>query len=330
VDTSKAGAVVRSVAAYSFFLPSMLSGAAVGLLHRNRYDIVEHGVSTWIDLTFKLTGVQVDVTGEENLWSHRPAVFIYNHRSNFDPYVAIHVVRRDWGSVGKRELIDGPLAGIAAWLTPNVAYVDRSSPEKAIEALRPVTELLTEGTSILIAPEGTRSRDGTLGEFKKGPFRMAITAGVPVVPIVIRNADEISDRGATVIRGGTVHVAVLPPVEVTKWRADQLDARVAEVRQSFLDTLANWPTDDTAPEPAAPTRRAAKRTTAPTTKATTTRAAATRATPAKSSTKSSAKKATGAATAAKPAARKTTRAATSATNAGSRATRRRAQTTREP
>ena len=177
--------------------------------------------------------------GEENLWSHRPAVFIYNHRNNFDPYVAIKLVRRDWGSVAKKE-IAGPLAPVMQWLMPNVAFIDRSSSAKAVEGLEPVTELLHSGVSVLVAPEGTRSRTGELGPFKKGPFRMAMEANVPIVPIVIRNADQVANRAGAITHRGTVDVAVLAPVPVAGWTATDLERRIDGVRQLFVDKLADW------------------------------------------------------------------------------------------
>jgi putative phosphoserine phosphatase/1-acylglycerol-3-phosphate O-acyltransferase len=71
---------------------------------------------------------------------------------------------------------------------------------------------------------------------------MAMAAGVPVVPIVIRNAGSVLPRGAFVIKPGTVDVAVLAPIPTDGWTVDDLDARIAEVRQRFVDTLASWPT----------------------------------------------------------------------------------------
>ena len=70
--------------------------------------IAEFGVNTWVEGLFALTGVRLDVAGEQHLASQRPAVFMFNHRNNFDPYVAIKLVRHDWGSVAKKE-IAGPL-----------------------------------------------------------------------------------------------------------------------------------------------------------------------------------------------------------------------------
>ena len=79
-----------------------------------------------------------------------------------------------------------------------------------------------------------------MGPFKKGAFHLAMQAGVPVVPIVIRNAGELQSRGSHLIRSGRLDVAVLPPVSVTDWSAADLDLRVADVRQQFVDALEDW------------------------------------------------------------------------------------------
>jgi putative phosphoserine phosphatase/1-acylglycerol-3-phosphate O-acyltransferase len=218
----------------------MLGGVAVGAIKRDRNAIAEFGVNTWVDGMLGITGVRLRVTGEEHLRSARPAVFLFNHRNNFDPYVAIKLIRTDWGSVAKKE-IAGPLTPLMRWLTPNVAFIDRSDSAKAVEGLRPVTDLLQRGISVMVAPEGTRSKTGALGPFKKGAFRMAMDARVPLVPIVIHNADEITDRGAAIIKGGTVDVAVLPPVSVKGWTQKNLDDRIAEVRALYVRTLEDWP-----------------------------------------------------------------------------------------
>jgi WS/DGAT/MGAT family acyltransferase len=99
---------------------------------------------------------------------------------------------------------------------------------------------LEDGISLVIAPEGTRSATPSLGPFKKGAFHVAMQAGVPVVPIVIRNAGELMWRGAATIHPGTVQVKVLPPVSTEGWTADDLDEKVAEVRAAYVDALAHW------------------------------------------------------------------------------------------
>ena len=85
-----------------------------------------------------------------------------------------------------------------------------------------------------------------VGPFKKGPFRIAMAVGIPIVPIVIRNAELVAARNSTVINPGTVDVAVFPPISVQDWTVETLPEHIAEVRQLYLDTLANWPVRRTA------------------------------------------------------------------------------------
>jgi putative phosphoserine phosphatase/1-acylglycerol-3-phosphate O-acyltransferase len=116
-------------------------------------------------------------------------------------------------------------------------FIDRGDTQKAIEALKPAVAALREGRSIAIAPEGTRSRTGKLARFKKGAFHIAMQAGVPIVPIVFRNALDVLPRGAVVLRPATVEVVVLPPIDTRGWTRESLDQRIEEVRASYLEVL---------------------------------------------------------------------------------------------
>jgi putative phosphoserine phosphatase/1-acylglycerol-3-phosphate O-acyltransferase len=131
----------------------------------------------------------------------------------------------------------------------HIAFLDRSDSKAAVAALEPATRLLGEGISMLVAPEGTRVAGKDIGEFKKGAFRMAMAAQVPIVPIVIRNVDDIGSRSSGTMRPGTVDIAVLPPVRVEDWTLRDLDRRIAGVRQAFVDTLRHWPAPQARPAP---------------------------------------------------------------------------------
>ncbi len=127
----------------------------------------------------------------------------------------------------------------------DAAFIDRDDPVKAVEGLKKVEELARKGLSILIAPEGTRLDTTEVGDFKKGPFRIAMSAGIPIVPIVIRNAEVIAARDSSTFNPpGTVDVVVYPPIPVDDWTYDNLAERIAEVRQLYIDTLKDWPHDE--------------------------------------------------------------------------------------
>jgi putative phosphoserine phosphatase/1-acylglycerol-3-phosphate O-acyltransferase len=103
---------------------------------------------------------------------------------------------------------------------------------------------LEAGTSIVISPEGTRSLTPRVGRFKKGGFHLAMQAGVPIVPIVIRNAGELMWRNARTVRAGTVQVKVLDPIPTAGWTKADLDAAVERVQELYVETLENWPGTD--------------------------------------------------------------------------------------
>jgi putative phosphoserine phosphatase/1-acylglycerol-3-phosphate O-acyltransferase len=182
------------------------------------------------------------VIGEEHVWSHRPAVFLFNHQSSADALLVMALLRRDVTAVAKKELAWNPLVRVVGALADAV-FIDRNNREGAVDALRPLVErALVRGKSLAVAPEGTRSGTGRLGPFKKGAFRLAMAGGVPVVPIVFRNAADVWPLGTQVMRPGTVDVVVHPPIPTADWTDDDLDARIADVRRLYLETLADWPT----------------------------------------------------------------------------------------
>ena len=194
------------------------------------------------------------------MWEQRPAVFVFNHQSQLDVFVICYLLRRDFTGVAKQELTKDPIFG-PVFKFAGVAFVDRQGGGNPRDALAPAVAKLDEGISVVIAPEGTRSLTPTLGEFKTGAFHLAREAGVPVVPIVIRNAGELMWRDSLTIKPGTVQVAVLPPIDVSAWPADQVRNKTREVQAMFADTLAHWPGDPRpAPkDPAPPKKTAAKK-----------------------------------------------------------------------
>jgi putative phosphoserine phosphatase/1-acylglycerol-3-phosphate O-acyltransferase len=233
-------AYLRSGLATASAVPVFLGAAAIRALTGDRREAANFLTSTLTEIALALGKVRLNVTGEEHLWSARPAVFIWNHRNIFDAQIVGRLVQRDFGAVAKKELEGSPLFAAAARFMP-IAFIDRSDRTGAVAALEPATRLLGQGVSMLVAPEGTRVAGGGIGPFKKGAFRMAMAAGVPIVPIVVRNVDDIGSRSSGTMRPGTVDVAVLPPVDVGDWTLRDLDRRIEQVRGQFVQSLECWP-----------------------------------------------------------------------------------------
>ena len=208
---------------------SLAIGAGAGLLTQNRRTGANVASRFAFDLALGLAGVRLEVVGAENLWSARPAVFVFNHQSNLDPMVAAALIRRDFTSTGKQEAKRDPMAALAGYVLDAV-FLDRDDPEHAKEQLSEAVERLRDGVSVMIAPEGTRSRGAEPGPYKHGGFHLAMQAGVPIVPLVLRDTGERMPRGSKLIRTGTVHVRVLEPIPTDGWTADDVSICAAELR----------------------------------------------------------------------------------------------------
>jgi putative phosphoserine phosphatase/1-acylglycerol-3-phosphate O-acyltransferase len=201
---------------------------------------VDLATSLFGRLAGQLGNIQFDVIGEEHT-TDRPAVFFINHQSTLiDALVTSRVVQRGFTVVAKAEVKQIPVLGRLLNLA-DVAFVDRASTSKAVSALQPAVDRLRAGVSIAISPEGTRSLSPKVGAFKKGGFHLARDAGVPIVPIVIRNAGEIMWRNAKVAQEGTLEVVVHEPVPTADWSKADLDEWVPRMRELYVDTLDDWP-----------------------------------------------------------------------------------------
>ncbi len=234
---------LRTAAGIATMMPVAAGAIGLGLLTRSKRTGVNFFTSAFGRTLLGAIGVELNVLGKENLTAQRPAVFIFNHRNQADPLIAGRLVETNFTSVGKKELEKDPIVGTMGRIL-DAAFIDRDDPEKAVEGLKKVEELARKGLSILIAPEGTRLDTTEVGPFKKGPFRIAMSVGIPIVPIVIRNAEVIAARDSSTFNPGIVDVVVYPPIPVDDWTHDNLSERIAEVRQLYLDTLKDWPRDE--------------------------------------------------------------------------------------
>ena len=232
--------LARNLAAIASIGPIAAFATAAGVLNNDVRSAINILVPQWGDVLHAFAGVKLKVTGEEHLWSHRPAVFIFNHRTNFDAFIVGKLLRVDYTGVAKKELEMHPVMGPVGRLM-KVAFIDRGDAKKAVESMKSVIELAHQGISIVIAPEGTRAQGREVLPFKKGAFRMAMAAEIPIVPIVIRNADDIGARDAIFMRPGTVEVTILPPISTDDWTREDLDDRIEAVRDLYVATLEDWP-----------------------------------------------------------------------------------------
>ena len=228
--------VLRTGLVYASAIPTAWTGLGTALLNNSRRQAVNLMMTTFGELGTALSGIDLQVEGEQHLWSQRPAVFVFNHQSGIDALLVMKLLRRDVVGVAKREVRANPIFG-PLFAAAGTVFIDRANREKAIEALRPAVDALERGFSIAIAPEGTRSPTPRLGRFKKGAFHIAMQARVPVVPIVFRNALDALPKGGAIVRPATVEAVVLRPIPTTSWTLATLDEEIARIRDRFVDVL---------------------------------------------------------------------------------------------
>ncbi len=184
-----------------------------------------------------MLGVDVEVHGREHLASGGPFVFTPNHQSHLDILVLLGFLPGQTRFAAKQELWRHPV--MAAVLdTLGMVRIDREHPERAIEALRREAQ---RDHSLVIFPEGTRSRDGHLGEFKKGAFVTAIELGLPVVPVVCRGTRRLMPRGSRLaVAPGKVEIVIEAPIPTTGLSYADRVALAARAREAVLRHHTGW------------------------------------------------------------------------------------------
>lgn len=190
---------------------------------------------TWIIL--RLGGITLKVRGLENIDPGRHYVFMVNHESNIDIPVLIESLAHfqlRW--IAKKELLRVPLFGWAMWATKHIT-IDRTDPLDAVKSLKRAKDRLAAGVSIVIFPEGTRSRDGKLSRFKKGGFLLAVQSRTPIVPVTISGGSHVLPAGGWKLRSGVVEVFVDKPIAVDRFSVGNLRALSEEVRQIIASHL---------------------------------------------------------------------------------------------
>jgi 1-acyl-sn-glycerol-3-phosphate acyltransferase len=178
--------------------------------------------------------MKVTVSGAEKLEASRSYIFMPNHQSNADIPLLLGRLPAQFRWLAKAELFKIPVFGRAM---SGVGYIsiDRSNRKSAFESLTRAATTIRNGTSVLIFPEGTRSRDGKILPFKKGGFVLSVDSGVPIVPIIIKGTRNIVPKGHFMIRPAPVTMEILDPVETADYTRKTKDALLQRIRSILMD-----------------------------------------------------------------------------------------------
>jgi 1-acyl-sn-glycerol-3-phosphate acyltransferase len=183
----------------------------------------------------RAVGVRVRIVGTERIPSGT-CLFVANHTSTADAPAVVGAIPRRIAILLKKSLFAYPIVGQAFHLAHFIP-VDRSKQESAIASLEKAIEAMRAGQSFLIYPEGTRSPDGRLQEFKKGAVVMAIKAGVPIVPIACSGAHRIMRKRSLEIHPGEILVEFLTPIDASQYTFEEREKLNAVVQDALAAGL---------------------------------------------------------------------------------------------
>jgi 1-acyl-sn-glycerol-3-phosphate acyltransferase len=225
--------------------PAALIGLPWTLL-RNDISLLYRWAMWIANAGLKIGGIRIDVTGREQLDPQQRYIFMSNHVSNLDPPLLLPLLPGRTSVFLKRSLMKIPVLGYAMRLGRFVPVDRDGSVESAKQSVETARQVLESGLHVMTFVEGTRSRDGRLLPFKKGPFYLAMETGAPVVPISIWGTESMMKKGSVRITPGTAHVVFHAPL----WPRDYAtrEELIAAVRQSIASSLPEWMRgDDSAP-----------------------------------------------------------------------------------
>lgn len=194
----------------------------------------------WARIILWVGGVRGKVIGAENIEKEKNYVFMCNHQSFVDIFVLLSHIPKDFKFIMKKELMEIPILG-PAMRKAGYMEIERDDPKESIRQLNRVVELVKNGTSVLIFPEGTRSPDGRLLPFKKGGFYIAIRSGVDILPLYIKGTNRIAPKGSWTMKKGNYTLIVGKPISTKDFEKKKIDQLLQYTREKMIEMSAIAP-----------------------------------------------------------------------------------------
>jgi 1-acyl-sn-glycerol-3-phosphate acyltransferase len=199
----------------------------------------------WGKSILVVSRIKVSVKGLSKIDPSSSYIYMANHQSNFDIPVLLGHLKVQFRWLAKMELFKIPVFGRAMRKAGYIS-IDRHHRESAFESLKVASSKIKSGVSVLIFPEGTRSRDGKIRPFKKGGFVMAIDSGVPIVPVVITGTRAINPKGRFRVYPGHVSMVIHKPIATSTYTREKKEALMEHVRRVICDDFETRKMDESA------------------------------------------------------------------------------------
>lgn len=200
-------------------------------------NIVCLGTRTISQKLIKLSDSTVNVHGLENI-PEGPVLFVSNHQSNMDIAIICGFIDKPKGFIAKKELKKLPL--INKWITlAGSIYLDRENPRKSMEGILEGIKTLKNGHSLVVFPEGTRSRGDKMGEFKSGSFKLATKSKVPIVPLTIDGTYRVMEANKILIKPSNINFYIHKPIYTDKLSKEEIAKLPETVEHIIRSKLPN-------------------------------------------------------------------------------------------
>lgn len=192
--------------------------------------------SKWAKFVMWLSGAKLTVHGLENLPKNETVLFVGNHQSNFDIPIVMSSIPEPRGFIAKKELENWPI--ISMWMKYiNCVFMDRSNMRKSAEAIVTGIQTLKSGYSMVVFPEGTRSKGKKVEEFKAGSFKLALKSKVKIVPITIDGSYKLLEANGKKIKSSDVNFYIHKPIDITKLSKEEISELNTTVRNIVVSKL---------------------------------------------------------------------------------------------
>lgn len=200
-----------------------------------RDELVSAGVSDWARYMVKISGSTVEIVGEDLIPQDTAVVFVGNHQGYFDIPILLGYIKKTKAFIAKIEILKVPI--LSQWMKlMQCTFLDRKDMRQSVRAMREAVETVKKGYSLVIFPEGTRSKGGPVAEFKAGSFKLAIKAGVPIVPITIDGSWRIFEHTGKFAKSH-VKVTIHPAIPIADLSREELTELPNIVREKIVSAL---------------------------------------------------------------------------------------------
>jgi 1-acyl-sn-glycerol-3-phosphate acyltransferase len=196
-------------------------------------EVVHRYARLWGRVALWANRVKVRVEGMENLKGEGPYIFMSNHQGSYDIFALLGHLPFQFKWLAKKELFSIPFFG---WTMAAAGYIsiDRVGTRETVEAMNKAAERIRDGMSVVIFPEGSRSPDGKIQDFKKGGFTLAIKSKVPVVPLALTGSREIMPKQRLTAASGEIKIRVSRPIETLRYSMKDRKDLMEKVKETIL------------------------------------------------------------------------------------------------